>query len=242
MIQLLQSHRSVRKYTNDPISDDTLHTMIRAGQQASTANFIQAYSAIHVTDKAKIKQLATLSKNPEQIQTAGAVLVLCMDFYRIQQAAKHAGVDVTFDLAENLLVATTDVALFAQNIAVAAESKGYGICFIGGVRNAPEEISELLGLPAGVAPMYGLTIGVPAEDNEVKPRFPLEAIVHKNTYDTDKYDEQIPAYDETVKDYYSNRESNAKDSSWSDAMAAFLGVPRRPYMREFLQKRGFDFK
>lgn len=242
MIHLLQSHRSVRQYTDEPISDDTLHTIIRSGQHASTANFIQAYSAIHVTDEAKIEQLAKLSKNPQQIESAGAVLVLCMDFYRIKQAAKHAGKEVSFDLAENLLVATTDVALFAQNIAIAAESKGYGICYIGGVRNAPEEISELLDLPEGVAPMYGLTIGVPAEDNEVKPRFPLEAIVHKNAYDTEKYDTLIPAYDETVKDYYSSRESNTKDSSWSDAMAAFLGVPRRPYMREFLQKRGFDFK
>lgn len=242
MINLLQAHRSVRNYTDEPISEDTLHTIIRSGQHASSSNFVQAYSAIHVTDQEKKEELARLSQNPAQILSAGAVLVLCMDFYRIQEASKQVGTEITHDIAENLLVGTTDVALFAQNIAIAAESSGYGICFIGGVRNAPEEISELLGLPKGVAPMYGLTIGVPAEDHEVKPRLPIEAIVHENAYDTEKYDTLLPAYDQTIQEYYVNRSSNAKESTWSESMAAFFSTPRRMHMREFLQKRGFDLK
>lgn len=242
MIKSLLTHSSIRKYKDEPIQPDVLHTIIRAGQQASTANGVQAYSVIHVTDEEKKEQLAQLSKNPTQFKTAGAVLILCMDFYRIKEGARQAGKEVSFDLAENLLVATTDVALFAQNIAVAAESVGLGICYIGGVRNAPEEISELLELPAGVAPMYGLTIGVPDEEVEVKPRFPIEAIVHENTYNTEKYAALIPAYDEAMKNYYQTRGSNQKNATWSESMAAFLGEPRRPYMKDFLQKRGFDFK
>lgn len=242
MIESLMTHRSIRTYKDEPVQPDVLHTIIRAGQHASTANGVQAYSVIHVTDEKKRKQLAELSKNPTQFNTAGAVLILCMDFYRIKEAARQAGKDVSFDLAENLLVATTDVALFAQNIAVAAESLGFGICYIGGVRNAPEEISELLELPEGVAPMYGLTIGVPDEEREVKPRLPIEAVVHENTYHTEKYDELIPTYDEAMNDYYQTREENKKSHTWSESMAAFLGEPRRPYMKDFLQKRGFDFK
>lgn len=242
MIDTLLAHRSIRKYKDEPIHPEVLHSIIRAGQQASTANGIQAYSVIHVTDEAKKEQLAQLSKNPEQFRTAGAALVLCMDFYRMQEGARQAGKDVTFDMTENLLVAVTDVALFAQNIAVAAESQGLGICYIGGVRNAPEEISEVLELPQGVAPMYGLTIGVPDEDNEVKPRFPMEAIVHENTYNTEKYEDLIPAYDEIMTNYYQTRGSNQKNTTWSASMGAFLGEPRRPHMKEFLQKRGFNFK
>lgn len=242
MIKTLVTHSSIRKYKNEPIQQDVLHTIVRAGQHASTANGVQAYSVIHVTDEEKIEQLAQLSKNPTQFKTAGAVLVLCMDFYRIREGARQAGKEVSFDLAENLLVATTDVALFAQNMAVAAESLGLGICYIGGVRNAPEEISELLQLPEGVAPMYGLTIGIPDEKNEVKPRFPVEAVLHENTYHTEKYDVLIPAYDEAMNDYYQTRDSNQKNTTWSESMAAFLGEPRRPYMKDFLQKRGFDFK
>ena len=55
-----------------------------------------------------------------------------------------------------------------------------------------EEISELLHLPEGVAPLFAMTIGVPDEANEVKPRLPVEAIIHENGYDEEKYDEFFP--------------------------------------------------
>lgn len=240
-INLLTTHASVRKYKEEALPKEALHDIIRAGQHAASSNFVQAYSLIHVTDKEKRAQLAELSENPQQILSAGAVLVLCIDFYRLQKGASLLNKDIDYTHAESLLVGATDVALFAQNIAIAAESKGYGICYIGGVRNAPEEISDLLNLPDGVAPMYGMSIGVPDEANEVKPRLPIEAILHENAYDGDKYEDLIPAYDETMNDYYMNRGSNQKDAAWSDSMAAFLGTPRRPHMKDFLKKRGFKF-
>ena len=84
-----------------------------------------------------MQQLAELSKNPQQILGAGAVLVFCMDYYRLKKAANLLDKISTFSVAENVLVGAVDVGLFAQNVVIAAESKGYGICFIGGVRNAP---------------------------------------------------------------------------------------------------------
>jgi FMN reductase (NADPH) len=90
--------------------------------------------------------------------------------------------------------------------------------------------------------MYAMTIGVPDEANEVKPRLPVEAIIHENSYDGDKYDAIIPAYDKTMNDYYMSRGSNQKDAAWSDSMSAFLGEPRRTHMKDFLKKRGFEFK
>jgi len=240
-IKLLSAHASVRKYQDVELSKEQLHEIVRAAQHAASSNFVQAYSVIHVTDKEKRKQLAELSKNPQQILSAGAVLVLCMDFYRIEKGAALLGKEIDYSHAESLLVGVTDVGLFAQNMAIAAESKGYGICYIGGVRNAPEEISELLNLPRGVAPMYAMSIGVPDEANEVKPRLPVDAIIHENGYDEEKYNEIIPAYDKTMNDYYMNRGSNQKDAVWSDSMAAFLNEPRRTHMKDFLKKRGFEF-
>lgn len=240
-IDLLKQHTSVRKYKPVQLSSEDIQELVIAGQHASSANFVQSYSVIHLTDDQKKEQLANLASNKDQILTAGAVIVLCMDFYRIEKGAQLAG-KIDYQNAEDLIVATTDVALFAQNLAIAAESKGYGICYIGGVRNNPAQISELLGLPKGVAPMYAMTIGVPDEQNEVKPRLPVEAILHENSYDGDKYKTLIPAYDETMNTYYKNRSSNQKDSDWSESMATFLGMPRRLHMKEFLQKQGFNFK
>lgn len=108
-------------------------------------------------------------------------------------AGKLEGVDIVADSAENVLVGVADVSLFAQNFVIAAESMGYGICYIGGVRNKPSEISELFNLPDHVFPLFGLTIGVPARRNEVKPRLPVSAVLHENEYNVEKYEELLPA-------------------------------------------------
>lgn len=89
--------------------------------------------------------------------------------------------------------------------------------------------------------MFAMTIGVPDEANEVKPRLPVEAIVHENGYDVKKYEELIPAYDQTMNDYYLSRGSNQKDAAWSDSMANFLEKPRRAHMKDFMKKQGFEF-
>lgn len=242
VIDLLTKHASVRRYKDEPISKEVVEELIRAGQHAASSHFVQSYSVIYVTDTEKRGQLAELSQNRRQFYTAGAVLVFCMDYYRLEHAAKLLERDIDYSGAENVLVGAVDVGLFAQNVAIAAESKGYGICYIGGVRNAAQEISDILELPDGVAPLFGMSIGVPDEANEVKPRLPVEAVLHENSYDVEKYDELIPAYDKTIQSYYASRDSNQKESTWSEQMADFLENPRRTHMKEFLQKRGFKFK
>ncbi len=241
VIELLTSHASVRKYKDATLSKEIVHELIQAGQHAATSHFVQAYSVIHVTDNTKREKLAELTKNPQQLLSAGAVLIFCTDFHRLQKSAELLGREIDFSYAENLLVGVTDVALFAQNVAIAAESKGYGICYIGGARNAPGEISDLLSLPKGVAPIFAMTIGEPDESNEVKPRLPVEAIIHENGYDASKYETLIPAYDEILNAYYLSRGSNQKDANWSNSMADFLEIPRRTHMKDFLNKQGFEF-
>lgn len=242
VIELLKSHASVRKYKDIPLTKDDVKEIVSAGQHAASSHFVQAYSVIHVTDMGKREQLAELSKNKSQMLSAGAVLIFCADYCRLAKAAELNGKEIDFSYVENLLVGSIDVALFAQNVAIAAESKGYGICYIGGIRNAPEEISELLNLPNGVAPMFAMSIGVPDEANEVKPRLPVEAIIHENNYNAEKYNDILPSYDQTMHDYYLNRGSNQKNTAWSEQMADFLSAPKRTYMKEFLEKKGFSLK
>ncbi|WP_339253341.1 oxygen-insensitive NADPH nitroreductase [Sporosarcina sp. FSL W8-0480] len=240
VIELLSSHASVRKYKDIHLSREEVQNLVRAGQHAASSHFVQAYSVIHVTDQGKREKLAELASNRRQFLTAGAVLVFCADYCRLASAAELHGAKIDYSYAENMLVGAIDVALFAQNVAIAAESKGYGICYIGGIRNAPTEISELLGLLDGVAPMFAMTIGVPDEANEVKPRLPVEAIIHENSYDKEKYKQLLPAYDKTMHEYYLNRGSNQKDTAWSEQMTDFLAEPRRTHMKDFLSKQGFD--
>ncbi|OMP67901.1 oxygen-insensitive NADPH nitroreductase [Domibacillus epiphyticus] len=239
MLELLKSHASVRKYKNEPIRDETLHELIATAQHAASSHFVQAYSIVDVTDSNKRDKLAELSKNPVQIKGAARALVFCADLKRLDYAAQKHGKTVEAGTTENFMVAVIDTALLAQNFVVAAEAKGYGICYIGGVRNNPEPISELLGLPDHVIPLFGLTLGVPDEANEVKPRLPVEAVLHTNEYNEAKYEELLTAYDDVIRTYYAKRSTNNKSAGWTEGMADYLSKPRREYMLDFVKSKGF---
>ena len=240
--ELLRSHSSVRKYTGEQISKETVIDLIETAQMAASSHFVQAYSVIWVTDEEKKAKLGELSNNDFQFKTAGASFLFCVDFKRLQAAGQKHGVDIVADSAENVLVGVADVALFAQNFVVAAEAMGYGICYIGGARNNPAEISELFNLPEYVFPLFAMTIGTPTKRNETKPRLPVAAVLHENSYDVEKYDALLDEYDATMEGYYASRSANQKTATWTKQMADFLIEQKRPYIKEFLATKGFTWK
>lgn len=240
--ELLRSHTSVRKYTGEEISREQVIDLIETAQMAASSHFVQAYSVIWVTDEEKKKQLGELSKNEFQFTTAGASFLFCVDFKRLQQAGRKHDVEIVVDSAENVLVGVADVSLFAQNFVIAAEAAGYGICYIGGARTNPAEISELFNLPDSVFPLFAMTIGTPTKRNETKPRLPVDAVLHENSYDVDKYDTLLDAYDATMEAYYASRSANAKMATWTKQMADFLIDQKRPFMKQFLETKGFTWK
>ncbi|HLS06348.1 MAG TPA: oxygen-insensitive NADPH nitroreductase [Bacillota bacterium] len=240
VLQLLKHHTSIRQYKSTPIPDTELRDMIHAAQHAASSNFAQAYSIVHINEPEKIEKLTTFASNKQQITSAPVVLLFCADFKRLEHACLKHGVTLKEHNLENFIVTTVDTALFAQNFVIAAESRGYGICYIGGVRNNPDKISELVDLPDHVFPLFGMTVGVPAEQQEVKPRLPVEAILHENNYDENKYDHILDTYDETMATYYQERSANKKTTNWTKTMAEFLKNHRREHMREFVKNRKFN--
>ncbi|MEI3612913.1 oxygen-insensitive NADPH nitroreductase [Pseudogracilibacillus sp. SO30301A] len=239
MLDLLKSHISIRKYKNIPISDEKFKELLHAAQHAASSHFVQAYSVIQVKDPAKVEALGKLSKNERQFETAALSLLFCADLKRGQKAVQLHDKDIIGDTVEDFLVAVIDTALLAQNFVVAAESEGYGICYIGGVRNNPKEISELFKLPDYVIPLFGMTVGVPDQENEVKPRMPVESIIHIDQYDETEQNEQLIAYDKVFNEYYKRRTRNKKDMTWTETMADFWPNKRRAHMKEFIQSKGF---
>ncbi|MGN7477044.1 oxygen-insensitive NADPH nitroreductase [Solibacillus silvestris] len=240
--ELLRSHSSVRKYTGEEIPKETVIDLIETAQMAASSHFVQAYSVIWVTDEEKKAKLGELSKNEFQFRTAGASFLFCVDFKRLQEAGKKHNIDIVADSAENVLVGVADVALFAQNFVVAAEAMGYGICYIGGARTNPAEISELFNLPEYVFPLFAMTIGTPTKRNETKPRLPVAAILHENSYDTEKYDALLDKYDATMEAYYASRSSNQKMATWTKQMADYLIEQKRPFIKDFLASKGYTWK
>ena len=238
VMKQMQSHVSVRKFKDEKVPKEKLHQILEAAQWASTSQFIQAYSVIHITDGKRLKTIAKLADN-SFIEGTGAFLLLCVDMKRLEIAAsKHHG-HSHIENTEAFILGVADTAIFTQNVVLGLESEGYGICYIGGIRNGIKEIGEYLELPDGVIPLFGLAIGVPDEQNEPKPRLPLEAILHENTYSSANYEKILEAYDHTMNAYYCARSTNQKEMTWTKAMSDVMGAPRRPQVDAYVKEKGF---
>ena len=186
--------------------------------------------------------MAAVAGNQAQVISAPEFLVFCADLSRpIKCCEAHGGIP-TKGFTEQFIISTVDTALYAQNVVVAAEAIGLGICYIGAIRNDPAETSTLLKLPVNVYPVFGLCIGHPAETPEVKPRLPVSLVLKENTYDDSEDPEQIAAYDIVSRDYYANRSGNKKSQSWSEQMTDLLRKEARPHMKQFLANQGFEMK
>ena len=238
-IDLLKNHRSIRKFTDAPLGDDLLHRIIAAGQAAASSSFLQGVTVMRVTDPDKREAFKAITGGQAYVETAPEFLVFCADLSRPMRCCTEHGGSPSEGLTEHFIIATVDVALYAQNVAVAAESFGLGICYIGAIRNDAALSAELLDLPAQVYPVFGMCIGWPDQDPEVKPRLPVSVVLKENSYSIDGEAEAIAAYDDEMRTYYATRSANIKIQGWSEQMAGLLGKESRLHMRPFLESKGF---
>ena len=239
IIELLKAHRSIRKFENRPVATDLLHELIKAGQAAASSSFLQAATIIRISDPTKRASLAALANHQPYIESAAEFLVFCADMNRAAHCFDWHDATANTGFTEQFIIATVDASLVAQNIAVAAESAGLGICYIGALRNNPAEVSSLLELPQNTYPVFGLCLGWPDQDPEVKPRLPLEIVLRENSYGDALNLDQLAGYDEAIRYYYQTRTGNKKHQSWSEQMSGMLSKESRPHMLEFLKMKGF---
>ncbi|UCA10121.1 oxygen-insensitive NADPH nitroreductase [Aeromonas enteropelogenes] len=237
-IDLILSHRSIRQFSAEPIVPEQLDAILAAAQSAASSSFLQVTSIIRVTEPQARTRLVELAGNQPYVAQAAEFLVFCADYYRHTQIVP----DARTGYAEQLLIGAIDGALMAQNALLAAQSLGLGGVYIGGIRNHPVEVSELLGLPHQVIPLFGLCLGHPAQQPEQKPRLPKALVVYQDRYQQTLDRDLLAQYDEQILAYYQARSSNNKQQTWSSQIRAILGKESRPFMLGFLQSRGFNLK
>lgn len=242
VIDLLKSHRSIRKFTDKAIDPEVLNDIFLAGQAAATSSFLQGSTIIRVKNKSTRESLARLAGNQPYVESAAEFMIFCADLKRAGNYCKEYGKPFEGDYTEHFIIATVDVALMAQSLVTAAESVGLGICYIGGIRNNPVDVSKLLELPIGVYPVFGLCLGYPDQDPEIKPRLPLSVILKDEVYNERGDQDQIREYDEKIRDYYRTRTGGGHGISWTEQVATLLSEKSRPHMKGFLEKQGFKFK
>ncbi|GHI01492.1 oxygen-insensitive NADPH nitroreductase [Neobacillus kokaensis] len=246
VIETILNHRSIRRFEDKPLTDEQIKTIVSCAQAASTSSFIQAYSIIGVKDIVKKQKLAELAGNQEYVAKNGHFFVFCADLYRHTLIGKQEEKDVipSLESTEKFMVALIDASLAAQNAAIAAESMGLGICYIGGLRNHLEEVKTILKTPERVIPLFGLAVGFPSKVSGKKPRLPFEHIYHEDEYEQsqDIYLEQLQQYDDAISSYYHERTNGKRQDRWTEQMANMLTKQSRMYMKEFVQKNKLNLR
>ena len=248
-IEQIHQHASIRRYKPDPIPREMVESIVAAGQRASTSSNLQTYSAVAVTDLEMRTRLSELCGQQDFIRQAPVFIAWSADLSRLERICHMRGYQQVSEHVESFMVATIDVTLFMQNAALAAESLGLGMCYIGAIRNQPEAVIELLELPRLVFPLVGMTLGWPDVEGRLRPRLPTRAVLHWERYNPEAEKDALLEYDKRMIEtgIYRGRQVPVpgKDGEmqaygWLEHSARRASKPVRTGLRDVLLAQGFD--
>lgn len=247
IVRHLLTHRSVRAYAPDPVAPGVLETLVAAAQSASTSSNLQTWSVVAVEDAARRERLSRLVNNQAHVRDCPLFLAWIADLSRLEAVGQATGrTPAALDYLEMFLMAAVDATLAAQNAAVAAEALGLGIVYIGGLRNQPEAVAQELGLPPRAFGVFGMCVGVPdpARPASIKPRLPVDAVLHRERYDVAASNSPASAYDATILRFFEGQ--GQKHPPWTkqsmDRVAGPQSMQGRDRLVEALHALGFPLR
>lgn len=193
MIPEIQSRRSIRQYTSQPVSRQQILAVLEAGNRAPSAKNRHPWRFLVLTGKAKSDAVSAMRRGIERERNGEALL---------PGSARHlAGAEYTARIMEqapavifisNPLGTPLDAQLSPeervyelanfqslgaciQNICLEAEAQGLGSLWICDIFFAYEELSRLAGMEGELA--AAVALGYAAEHPAARPRKKLEEIV-----------------------------------------------------------------
>jgi len=235
------AHRSVRHFSGRPVTRETIQGLVASAQSAATSSNLQLWSVITVQNSESRERMAELCGSQKHVKTCGVFFAFIADVHRMRVAAQSVGEKADgLDYTEFFTMAVIDASLAAERLVCAAESLGLGICYIGGLRNDPQGVKELLKLPDGTFGIFGLCVGWPSEPMtaEIKPRLSQDQVWFEEQYQENPC---VAEYDERMKEFYDAQNMNV-DVTWSMRSGRRIGVTQltgREVLLEWLQGQGF---
>ena len=245
----LLDRRVVRRYTDQAVPDSLLDALLAAAQSAPAKSDLQQYSVVVMRDAPRIKQIADWIGTMDWIATAPVFLVWCGDMRRGQRLCELHDMPHANNNLDTFLNTAVDCSLAMAQFMAAAEAVGLGTCPISYVRSHIERVSPLLGLPSGVYPVAGLTVGWPVFRRPVSMRLPPSIVVHRERYDDSTLVRDTAAYDERRREREPVAPGSLKNNDvyppregvgWSENVARQLSVPERFGFAAYLRTKGFD--
>lgn len=198
-MEILNKHVSIRKFSSHKIDENLLKSIIYSGSRVSTTGNMQLYSVIVSQSEQEKSNLIPLHFNQTVVKNAPVLLTFIADFNRFSKWCETSKAHPGYDNFLSFLTASIDAILFAQNVCIAAENVGLGICYLGTTTYNAKEIIQVLQLPKLTFPITTIAIGYPDETPELTDRIPVEGIIHFG-----KYREYA---EEQIKQLYSFKEN-----------------------------------
>jgi len=238
-IRTIQNHRSIRSFLDKEIDEAMIDEIIKAAQAMPNSINGQQTSVVVIKNKQVKARIAELTGGQKWIDDAPVFLLFIADFYKTDLAAKKNGiVQVIHESIEGSLAGTFDAGLNMGAAIISAESLGLGIVPIGGVRNNPESIIELLGLPKYTYPLAGLAVGYAKDPSHKKPRMPLNTFRHDEKYQTEGLEEAIDLYDDEMTEYLKSI-GREQEGNWSKYTSNIYQQVYFPKVYPTMKDQGF---
>ena len=238
-IETLLQRRSIRKYSDAPVTDAQVDAILQAAFRAPTSSNIQSYTVITVRDPETKQKLAVPAGNQKHIADCPVFLAFCADLTRLEHVLQERGHtlednNLEIGLPLDRCVTCRHVGLshgrFARHQRC-DDWRGPKRC---------RKIAEILELPKFVYCVFGMCLGYPAEmpqQSRVWTKFSL-SIGRNSAGETPS----VEAYDPALRSHYESIGKATTPDSWSHDMDKKFHPQLRDGLREQLKKQGFDFR
>lgn len=215
-----------------------LESILYSGTRASNTGNMQAYSMIVTSLEAQKVRLAKLHFNQSVALKAPVLVTFVADFNRFSRWCSYNQAQPGYANFHSFFTASIDALLAAQNVCVAAENHGLGICYLGTTTYNAREIIGELGLPQLTFPVTTVAMGYPDQQPGLTDRLPLKGIVHYGKYQD--YSEarirELYAYKENLEEMQQFVKENNKET----LAQVFTEVRYKQEDNEFFSEKMLD--
>lgn len=171
VMQNILQRKSVRSFTDRPVTKAQLDTLVRAAMAAPTGKDMRPWKFVVISDKQAMKALAENLPYAKMLPEAQAAVVVCGDMSVVDKEGKPS-TNWTFDCS-----AAT------ENLLLQAEAMGLGAVWTGAYPydERVKAVKEALHLPEHIIPLNVIPIGYPKGDAQPKDKYNADNI-HYNEW------------------------------------------------------------
>jgi nitroreductase len=164
-LEVIFTRRSIRKYTDEPVTEEHIKTLLEAGMNAPSANNRQPWHFIVVDERERLNAIMEVHPYSSMLEQAPLGIIVCGDITRSERSWQQ------------------DCAAATENILLTARALGLGSVWLGVYpkEDRTEGITRLFQLPEHIRPLSVIAIGHPAEEKGRVERYD-PAKVHQNQW------------------------------------------------------------